>query len=100
MANAIVGGRFSSLLAFGASAFAQFRWFAKATTVAFTTRCYRTMSYQLRKKSLAREVHRVVRNELEGVLKQVLAGANEHRSDAIHEARNHLKKTRALVRLL
>jgi CHAD domain-containing protein len=58
------------------------------------------MSYRLRKKSLAREVHRVARKELEGVLKQVLAVADEHRSEAIHDARKHLKKTRALIRLL
>ena len=58
------------------------------------------MSYQLRKKSLPREAHRVARKELEGVLKQVLAVADEHRSEAIHDARKHLKKLRALIRLL
>ena len=58
------------------------------------------MSYRLGKKSLAREVQRVAREELEGVLKEVLTVADQPRSTAVHEARKHLKKVRALLRLL
>ena len=58
------------------------------------------MSYRLRKKSLAREVHRVAREELEGTLKELLTVNDQARSTAVHEARKHLKKVRALIRLL
>ena len=58
------------------------------------------MSYRFGKKSLAREVQRVAREELEGVLKEVLTVADQPRSTAVHEARKHLKKVRALLRLL
>ena len=58
------------------------------------------MSYRLRKKSLAREVRRVVREELEGTLKELLTVNDQARSTAMHEARKHLKKVRALIRLL
>jgi hypothetical protein len=58
------------------------------------------MSYRLRKKSLAREVHRVVREELEETLKELLTVNDQARSTAVHEARKHLKKVRALIRLL
>ena len=58
------------------------------------------MSYRLRKKSLAREVRRVVREELEGTLKELLTVTDQARSTAVHEARKHLKKVRALIRLL
>jgi CHAD domain-containing protein len=58
------------------------------------------MSYRFRKKSLARELHRVAREELEGVLKEVLTVSDQDRSTAVHEARKHLKKIRALLRLL
>jgi CHAD domain-containing protein len=58
------------------------------------------MSYRLRKKSLAREVRRVAREELEGTLKEILTVADQSRSTAVHEARKHLKKLRALLRLL
>jgi CHAD domain-containing protein len=57
------------------------------------------MSYRLRKKSLPREVHRVAREELEGALKEALTVTNQDRSTAVHEARKHLKKIRALLRL-
>jgi CHAD domain-containing protein len=58
------------------------------------------MSYRFRKKSLAREVHRVAREELEGTLKELLTVTDQSRSTAVHEARKHLKKVRALIRLL
>ena len=58
------------------------------------------MSYRLRKKSLAREVRRVAREELEGTLKELLTINDQARSTAVHEARKHLKKVRALIRLL
>ena len=58
------------------------------------------MSYRLRKKSLAREVRRVAREELEGTLKELLTVNDQARSTAVHEARKHLKKVRALIRLL
>ena len=58
------------------------------------------MSYRLRKKSLPREVQRVAREELEGALKEVLTVTDQDRSTAVHEARKHLKKIRALLRLL
>jgi CHAD domain-containing protein len=58
------------------------------------------MSYRLRRKSLAREVHRVAREELEGTLKELLTITDQSRSTAVHEARKHLKKVRALIRLL
>jgi CHAD domain-containing protein len=58
------------------------------------------MSYRLRKKSLPREVHRVAREELEGTLKELLTVNDQARSTAVHEARKHLKKVRALIRLL
>jgi CHAD domain-containing protein len=58
------------------------------------------MSYRLRKKSIAREVHRVAREQLEGALKEVLTVAEQSRSTAVHEARKHIKKIRALIRLL
>ena len=58
------------------------------------------MSYRLRKKSLGREVRRVAREELEGALKEVLTVNDQTRSTAVHEARKHLKKVRALIRLL
>jgi CHAD domain-containing protein len=58
------------------------------------------MSYGLRKKSLAREVHRVAREELEGALKEALTVTDQDRGIAVHEARKHLKKMRALLRLL
>ena len=58
------------------------------------------MSYQLGKKSLAHEVHRIARNELEGVLKEVLTVAGKSRNTNIHEARKHFKQVRALIRLL
>ena len=58
------------------------------------------MSYRLRKKSLARQVRRVSREELEGTLKELLTVNDQARSTAVHEARKHLKKVRALIRLL
>jgi len=58
------------------------------------------MSYRLRKKSPAREVHRVAQEELEGTLKELLTVNDQARSTAVHEARKHLKKVRALIRLL
>ena len=58
------------------------------------------MSYRFRKKSLAREVERVAREELEGTLKEILTVADQSRSTAVHKARKHLKKLRALLRLL
>ena len=58
------------------------------------------MSYRLRKKSLARQVRRVAREELEGTLKELLTVNDQARSTAVHEARKHLKKVRALIRLL
>ena len=58
------------------------------------------MSYRLRKKSLAREVRRVAREELERTLKELLTVDDQARSTAVHEARKHLKKVRALIRLL
>ena len=58
------------------------------------------MSYRLRKKSLVREVRRVAREELEGTLKELLTVNDQARSTAVHEARKHLKKVRALIRLL
>jgi CHAD domain-containing protein len=58
------------------------------------------MSYRLRKQSLAREVQRVAREELEGTLKELLTVNDQARSTAVHEARKHLKKVRALIRLL
>ena len=58
------------------------------------------MSYRFRKKSRAREVHRVAREELEGALKEALTVSDQDRSTAVHEARKHLKKIRALLRLL
>ena len=58
------------------------------------------MSYRLRKKSLAREALRVAREELEGTLKELLTVDDQARSTAVHEARKHLKKVRALIRLL
>jgi CHAD domain-containing protein len=57
------------------------------------------MSYRFRKKSLPREVHRVAREELEGSLKEALTVTDQGRSTAVHEARTHLKKVRALLRL-
>jgi hypothetical protein len=58
------------------------------------------MSYRLRKKSLAREVHRVAREELEGTLKELLTVNDQARSPAVHESRKHLKKARPLIRLV
>ena len=58
------------------------------------------MSYRLRKKSIDREVHRVALQQLEGALKEVLTVAEQGRSTAVHEARKHIKKVRALIRLL
>jgi CHAD domain-containing protein len=58
------------------------------------------MSYRLRKKSLARQVRRVAREELEGTLKELLTVNDQARSTAVHEARKHLKKVRTLIRLL
>jgi hypothetical protein len=58
------------------------------------------MSYRLRKKSLAREVRRVAREELEGTLKELLTVNDQAWSTAVHETRKHLKKVRALIRLL
>jgi CHAD domain-containing protein len=58
------------------------------------------MSYRLRKKLLGREVHRVAREEFEGTLKELLTVNDQSRSTAVHEARKHLKKVRALLRLL
>ena len=49
---------------------------------------------------MVREVHRVVREELEGTLKELLTVNDQARSTAVHEARKHLKKVRALIRLL
>jgi CHAD domain-containing protein len=57
------------------------------------------VSFRLRKKSLARELHRVAREELEGTLKELLTVSEQGRSTAVHEARKHLKKLRALIRL-
>jgi CHAD domain-containing protein len=57
------------------------------------------MSYRLREKSLAREVHRIAQEELEGTLKELLTVSEQGRSTAVHEARKHLKKLRALIRL-
>ena len=45
-------------------------------------------------------MHRVVREELEGTLKELLTVNDQARSTAVHEARKHLKKVRALIRLL
>ena len=47
-----------------------------------------------------REVRRVAREELEGTLKELLTVNDQARSTAVHEARKHLKKVRALIRLL
>ena len=59
------------------------------------------MSFRLRKnKPLQREVLRVARNELEDALKEVLTAGEQSRNTAVHEARKHLKKLRALIRLL
>jgi CHAD domain-containing protein len=58
------------------------------------------MSYRFRKKPLVREVRRVAREELEGTLKELLTVNDQARSTAVHEARKHLKKVRALIRLL
>src|SRR5215467_6532526 len=73
-----------------------------APTIPFQASNYhsRAMSYRLRKKSPAREVHRVAREELEGTLKELLTVNDQARSTAVHEARKHLKKVRALIRLL
>ncbi len=45
-------------------------------------------------------MHRVAREELEGTLKELLTVNDQARSTAVHEARKHLKKVRALIRLL
>jgi len=58
------------------------------------------MSYRLRKKSLAHEVHRVAREELEGALRGIFDAVGRRPGSAVHEARKHLKKVRALIRLL
>jgi CHAD domain-containing protein len=58
------------------------------------------MSYRLQKASIRREVHRVARRQLKRASKKVLGGPEEKRSEAVHEARMHIKKVRALVRLL
>jgi hypothetical protein len=58
------------------------------------------MSYRLKKKPLVREVRRVAREQLEGALKEVLTVGQQGRSTAVHEARKHIKKVRALIRLL
>lgn len=60
------------------------------------------MSFMLGKKSIDHETCRVARKELEGVLKEALTvkGKNHGRSTAVHEARKHIKKVRALLRLL
>ena len=47
-----------------------------------------------------RELRRVAREELEGTLKELLTVNDQARSIAVHEARKHLKKARALIRLL
>ena len=41
-----------------------------------------------------------MREELEGTLKELLTVNDQARSTAVHEARKHLKKVRALIRLL
>ena len=45
-------------------------------------------------------MHRVAREELEGTLKELLTVNDQARSTAVHEARKHLKKARALIRLV
>src|SRR5207302_5955336 len=55
---------------------------------------------RIRKKSAPAEVRRVAHEQLEGALKQVLTVHPAHQSEAIHEARKHIKKTRALLRLV
>ena len=57
------------------------------------------MSFRFRDKPLRREVPRVGREELEAALKEVLTIGEQSRSTAVHEARRHLKKARALFRL-
>jgi CHAD domain-containing protein len=58
------------------------------------------MSYRLKKQSIVREVRRVTREQLEGALKEVLTVDQQGRSTAVHEARKHVKRARALIRLL
>jgi len=58
------------------------------------------MSYRLKKGSFRREVHRVARRQLKSALKKVLNVSEEGRNKAAHDARTHIKKVRALIRLL
>jgi CHAD domain-containing protein len=58
------------------------------------------MSYRLHKGSVRREVRRVARWQLKSALKTVLNVSEEDGNEAAHEARTHIKKVRALIRLL
>ncbi|GEP43498.1 CHAD domain-containing protein [Brevifollis gellanilyticus] len=58
------------------------------------------MSYRLRKQSISHEVRRVARKALEGGLKEMLTLDERGSDTAVHEARKHLKRVRALIRLI
>ena len=59
------------------------------------------MSYRLSPgKPLPKQLRRVLLDELEGTAREIRGLDGKHSSEAIHEARKHLKKARALVRLL
>ena len=58
------------------------------------------MAYRLRRKgSLASELARVVTKEFEEARKEI-GGRNNGRTEAVHEARKHVKKIRAVLHLL
>ena len=57
------------------------------------------MAYRLRRKgSLAAELARVVTKEFEEARKEI--GGRNGRTEAVHEARKHVKKIRAVLHLL
>lgn len=59
------------------------------------------MPYRLKSgRSLTGELRRIAGKQLKQAVAELRAIGNPHRDDLIHEARRHVKKTRALIRLL
>jgi CHAD domain-containing protein len=59
------------------------------------------MAYRLkRQKPVARELSRIVAKEFEGAREELSGDSSVNTDEAVHEARKHVKKIRAVLRLL
>src|SRR5919108_3500582 len=59
------------------------------------------MSFQLKPdKTVGKNIRRIVRKQLDGVLEELTRGHKGSRDEVVHEARKSLKKIRAVLRLV